>query len=75
MITLQWIQENYVNALQALTALVVAGELITRMTPTKDDDGFVSRIGDKLDWLLDFLKVPNLRKSIDKDGGPSEPNP
>lgn len=64
MITLTWIQENFLNVVQILTLLVVAGELITRLTPTKRDDGFVRRIGMGMDRLLNMLRVPNLRRQV-----------
>lgn len=60
-----WIQEHYVNVLMLLSAVVAVGEAITRLTPTKEDDGFVSRIGGVIDKVLDFAKVPNIRKKIE----------
>lgn len=63
-LTLEWIQNNYANVLQILILLVTAGEMITRLTPTKTDDGFIKRIGAQLDRVLTVLKVPNLRKKV-----------
>lgn len=56
-----WLTGNYVHMLEAMGAVVVAAELITRLTPTKKDDGFVERIGSALRVVMDFLKVPNLK--------------
>lgn len=41
------------------TAIYVAAELITRLTPTKKDDSFLSRAGSFVKKVLDLLKVPN----------------
>lgn len=67
MISLKWVSDNYLNLIQIATLIVVTGELITRLTPTKKDDGFVKRIGTGLDRLLTILRVPNLRRQI-RDG-------
>jgi len=64
---IEWARDNFLNVVQIVTLLVVAAELITRLTPTKTDDGAVKRIGIQLDKLLTFLKVPNLRRQI-KEG-------
>lgn len=64
---IQWAKDNFLNIVQIVTLLVVAAELITRLTPTKSDDGAVKRLGEQLDKLLTFLKVPNLRRQI-KEG-------
>ena len=64
---IEWVRENFLNVVQIVTLLVVAAELITRLTPTKSDDGAVKRLGTQLDKLLTFLKVPNLRRQI-KEG-------
>jgi len=57
-----WAKDNYVNILMLLSALVAVGEIIVRFTPTQSDDGFVHRIGAYVDKLLNFAKVPNIRK-------------
>jgi hypothetical protein len=64
---IQWAKDNFLNIIQIVTLVVVAAELITRLTPTKTDDGAVKRLGEQLDKLLTFLKVPNLRRQI-KEG-------
>lgn len=60
-----WLQENYAGVLMLLSALVAVGEAITRLTPTKTDDGFVSRVGGVIDKVLDLAKVPNIRKKLE----------
>jgi len=57
-----WIKDNYVIILEAAMALVVAAEVITRLTPTKKDDGFVERIGGIIRKTMDLLKIPNIKK-------------
>lgn len=46
-------------ALVAFAGLISVAEIVVRFTPTKSDDGAVKRIGDRIDKLLDLLKVPN----------------
>lgn len=41
------------------SAVYVAAELITRLTPTKKDDTVLSRAGSFVKKVLDLLKVPN----------------
>lgn len=50
----------------ALVAVGGFAELVVRLTPTKNDDGFMERIGsfikaagEKVSWGLDKLKIPN----------------
>lgn len=57
-----WLQENYVNVLISVAALVGFLETIVRLTPTKSDDGFVSRLGNLIDWIMELLKIPNVAK-------------
>lgn len=59
---IQWLQENYTGVLMLLSALVAVGEAVTRLTPTKTDDGFVTRVGGVIDKVLDLAKVPNIRR-------------
>lgn len=54
--------ENYAEILLALSMLVGAAEIIVRLTPTQEDDGFVERVGKVLRKIMDFLKVPNAKK-------------
>lgn len=62
---LNWIKENHEPLLQLLGLVLGTGgilEIIVRLTPTKADDGFMTRIGKKVDHLLTALKVPNRLK-------------
>ncbi len=47
-----------------LVALFTAAEGITRLTPTKTDDGFMTRVGGLVDKLLQWF--PNLKKKESK---------
>lgn len=60
----EWLAKNYSEVLQIITMIILVGEMITRLTPTKSDDGFMTRIGVGLDAVLTLLKVPNLRKKM-----------
>ena len=42
-------------------ALLLA-DLITSLTPTKSDDLWVERVAKKYRKLLEFLKVPNIKR-------------
>jgi len=46
----------------SLTIGIAIAEFITRLTPTKKDDGFVQRIGELIKFVLDKVKTPNVRK-------------
>jgi hypothetical protein len=56
---LDWVQGNYVNVLTLLSLVVAVGEVVTRFTKTKHDDGFVQRVGKVIKGIMDFLKIPN----------------
>jgi len=58
----KWVTSNYQDVLLALAAVVAAAEVVVRITPTKKDDGAVERVGKVVKKLLDFFKVPNLKK-------------
>lgn len=57
-----WFVTNWDNFLLALMLVTVALEAIVKLTPTKTDDGFVSRLGafiDKLSkWMPNNVKKP-----------------
>jgi C4-type Zn-finger protein len=59
---IQFITENYDQILIAVAGLIASAEVIVRMTPTKKDDGFVTRIGGVIDRVMDALSVPNSKK-------------
>lgn len=62
---LWFLQANWDNFLIVVFSLLAAGEAITRMTPTQTDDGFVTRVGQKIDSALKVIPLPNnvVRKS------------
>jgi hypothetical protein len=64
---------NYSQVLQILGLVVVTGQMVTRLTPTKTDDGFLTRAGKLVDVVCDLLKVPNLRKKVAEENPENEP--
>lgn len=50
------------NPYLSLTLGIAIAEFITRLTPTKKDDGFVQRLGGLLKFVLDVVKTPNVKK-------------
>lgn len=54
-----WITEN---PYYSLTIGITIAEAITRLTPTKKDDGFVQRAGEWIKFILDKIHTPNLKK-------------
>ncbi len=59
---IHWLGSNYEEILAAAWAVVLAGEAIVRLTPTKKDDGFVQRVGEWIKKAMDWAKVPNTKK-------------
>lgn len=55
----EWFKVNYANMFQIIFAGVALAEVITRITPTEKDDGFVKRLGSMIDKVASFLKIPN----------------
>jgi hypothetical protein len=64
MISIEWIQQNYVEMFQLVVAIVAAAEIVTRLTPTTKDDGFTKRAGEIIDKLMVWF--PNLKKGSQK---------
>ena len=62
MVVINWLLANYVELLLTISAVVGAAEAVVRLTPTKADDGAVERIGKVVRQILDFLKIPNVKK-------------
>jgi hypothetical protein len=60
-----FLQGNWDSICIVVLSLWTAGEAVTRMTPTQTDDGFVTRIGQKIDSVLKIVPLPNnvVRKS------------
>lgn len=59
-------QQNMETVGALILALLVVAELVVRLTPTKTDDGAVERVGKVIRRVLDFLKVPNVKKEDPK---------
>lgn len=59
---IKFLGANYAEILMALSMIVGAAEIITRVTPTKEDDSFVERIGKGLRKVMDLLRIPNVKK-------------
>lgn len=57
-----YLSANYMGILAAMASLLTTAQLITRLTPTKEDDAFVARLSNILDKIFDILKVPNVRR-------------
>ena len=55
-----WLQANWDQMAEIIVALGVAAEGVVRLTPTKTDDGAMTRIGKIVDQLLTWF--PNLKK-------------
>ena len=58
----QWLIENYVQLFGILIGAIGLAEAITRITPTKKDDGFVERVGSFIRKIMDALRIPNKKK-------------
>lgn len=58
----QFLMANVDKITGATMAFLALAEAITRLTPTETDDGFVERMGAVIRKILDFLKVPNVKK-------------
>lgn len=63
---LYWLKDNYIELLSSLGIIMVGLQMLVRLTPTKKDDGALERVGAKLNWLMDLLKVPNVKASEQK---------
>jgi hypothetical protein len=57
-----WLTANGENIAVGVGGLLVFLQLVTRLTPTESDDGFVTKIGKAFDKLCDLLKIPNNKK-------------
>ena len=57
-----FLMENFGKISATLLAALGLAEAITRFTPTEKDDGAVERIGAFIRKVLDFFKMPNVKK-------------
>jgi len=53
---------NYIEIVAASLGVIGVAEIITRFTPTKKDDAFLERVGSVFRKIMDYLKIPNLKK-------------
>ena len=63
---LYWMKDNYAELLSSLAAILLGLEMLVRLTPTKKDDGAIERVGHKLRWIMNLLKVPNVKAADSK---------
>ena len=59
---IEFFVSNKENIAIALLSIVGVAEVIVRLTPTEKDDGAVQRVGEVIKKILDFLKLPNVKK-------------
>lgn len=64
-LSIDQIQTIVIMVVAGLASIISIAEVVTRLTPTKDDDGAVTRVGERIDKLLDLLRVPNKVKPPD----------
>ncbi len=50
------------NPTATTLALLAIAEVVVRLTPTKDDDAFIERLGKLIKAILDAIKLPNNKK-------------
>ena len=61
-----WFINHWDELAMALAMIFGGAEMIVRLTPTKEDDGFMERVGKWIRILLDGAKVPNVKKKDKK---------
>lgn len=61
-----WTMANYQGVLISASMILLGLEGIVRLTPTKKDDTALERAGKGLRWLMDLLKVPNVKREKGK---------
>ena len=62
---IKWIVDSKEELAALLLAIIAVGEIVTRLTPTTSDDGFVERIGGFIKKALDAIGLPNKLKGPD----------
>jgi len=60
--TFAWLMENKEELAMTALTLIALAEMVVRLTPTKKDDGAVERVGHIVKKILDFFKLPNIKK-------------
>ena len=61
-----WVAQSYAEILISLSLILMGLEVLVRLTPTKKDDTALERAGKGLKWLMDLLKVPNVKREDGK---------
>lgn len=64
--TIAYVSGNWYGILMAGSMILGAAEFVVRLTPTKDDDGFVQRIANVYNKIFEILKVPNIKRENGK---------
>ena len=59
---IQFVMNNWQMIGGILLAIVGVLEMVVRLTPTLEDDGWVERLGAGIRKLLDFARIPNVKK-------------
>lgn len=64
-----WLMANYTGVLISMSIIIMGLEGIVRLTPTKKDDTALERVGKLVHWLMDLLKIPNVKREGLKPSG------
>lgn len=59
---IDFLKENYGNLFLLALSIVSVAEIVVRFTPTTKDDSAVERIGSIIRKIMDFFKIPNIKK-------------
>lgn len=59
---IEFLIENKEEIALLLLTLISVAEMVVRLTPTVKDDGAVERVGAIIRKVLDFFKIPNVKK-------------
>lgn len=57
-----WMSANYVGILVSISIIIPGLQGLVRLTPTKKDDSALARLDKGLNWLMDMLKIPNVKR-------------
>lgn len=61
-----WAAANYQGVLASVSMILIGLEGLVRLTPTKKDDTALERAGKAIRWIMDLLKVPNVKREKGK---------
>jgi hypothetical protein len=68
-IVFNWLFDNYVPIIIVTHFMIGLGVIITRLTPTKTDDGFFKMLDDWMNGVMDLIRIPNVRRGDRYRGG------